>query len=229
MGASINPNAPPRGRVRPANKASWRVGALCFLGVLTCVPGARAEPAADRIVEVLEDVCISPATPEGMIEAGSKAAAAEGWKLLVDGPAPLPLMHNENGPKISFMSMWELPVPARGNANLAISIVCPEITGVRYSVCFIQAPADLPRGSLAQSLETKLGSLVTKDRSGRFRGSETWFLSEEKSRGDCGKQITLLHDERPSINNLRTLMFTDMTFPNDGNWNGPLAQTICRP
>jgi hypothetical protein len=119
------------------------VALISASALLTSFSALRAEPVADRIVRVLNDACISPATPEGMIDAGNKFAATEGWKLVDSGPAPLPMMHNDQGPKISFASRWAVGLPGGSQANLYISIVRPELPGVRHSICIIQPSADL--------------------------------------------------------------------------------------
>jgi hypothetical protein len=237
MPAPNEPHAPsrPPERGRSASEASRVVAAPRFLGTLILAQvflsfalAAFADPLGDRAVALFKEVCVAPVTPEGLIEAGNKAAAAEGWKLLMAAPTPLPFMHNENGPKISFTSMWDLALWEASRATLVVSIIRPELPGVKYSICFVQPNVDVLRGSLAQSVEQQFGSIIVKDTSGRFRDSQIWFISEEKARGNCGRTITIMHDESNSINNPRTLMFMDLAAPNDGNWNALLTQSACR-
>jgi hypothetical protein len=98
----------------------------------------RAQTAAERVVSVLDSVCVSPATPDDMMSASEKLAATGGWKLVASAPTPLPIMHNEDGPKLSFTSVWELDLLEGSRATLTVSIVRPAISGVKHSVCVIQ-------------------------------------------------------------------------------------------
>jgi hypothetical protein len=159
-----------------------RLFALLILSpLLLPISAVQAEPMEDRVVGLLQDVCISATTPEGMIDAGNKRAAAEGWKLLRSGPAPLPIMHNHDGPKVSFESAWAIELPDGLKADLWISIVRPEMPGVRHSICVIEPAPAIEAGALARTLEESFGSRIIRD----TRVSRKWFFDEETQRGNC--------------------------------------------
>ena len=195
--------------------------------LLAPTAGAHAEALTDRMVQLIEDVCIAPATAEAIVETGNRLAAAHGWTLRAAEPAPLPIMHNENGPKITFTSAWELAWPEGRRAGLFVSIIRPEMAGVKHSLCIVDVDTDLTGGSLERSVEQRLGARVIRDTSRRFHNTETWLFTDEKARGNCGRQITILYKEM-NKDKPQTLMFLDMAFPNDGNWVGIASQAACR-
>jgi hypothetical protein len=195
--------------------------ALSFALIAFYAVPLYAQPLPDRVAGLLKDVCVSPSTPEGMIEVGGKIAAIEGWKLLGAAPAPLPFMHNENGPRISFQSTWELSLSDGSQAHLSISIVRPELPGVRHSICLIEPASKIEPDILAQALEQSLGDVIVRD-TRQWTGSRKWFFAEERQRGNCGRQILLFERGQPS------LVYFDAAYPNDGNWNLLLSETVCR-
>ncbi|HKS63362.1 MAG TPA: hypothetical protein VJT13_16800 [Xanthobacteraceae bacterium] len=197
--------------------------AICaiLLLLLTIAGTARAEVVADRLVQVLNDACVSPTTPEGMIDAGNKIAAAEGWHLLRAQPAPMPFMHNENGPKMSFETVWEFGLPDGAKGGVWISILRPEKPGVKHSMCTVEHTAAIEPDILERALEQRLGALIVRDTK-KWSGSRHWFFTEERRRGNCGRMIALFERKPP------TLMYVDGVYPNDGNWIGPLTASTCR-
>jgi hypothetical protein len=215
--------APERGRsVRAANRVgvdtSYLMLVLSLILITFYAVPVQAQGAADRVARLLNDICISPPDSEGMIAAGEKIAAAEGWKLLRAEPAPLPFMHNEDGQKISFITAWEFPLTADHRGQLAISIIRPAIVGVRHSVCFVPV-GDIGAEAMAAALEQQFGSLIVKDT--RRSVSEKWFFAEERRRGNCGRQIILFNE------NSASLMYLDGAYPDDGNWTIFLNPAIC--
>jgi hypothetical protein len=186
---------------------------------------ACAETLPEKIVGLLKDVCVAPLTAEAMMAAGEKFAAAGNWKLMGSGPAPLPMMHNENGPKISFTSGWEVDFPEGVRLNVFLSIVRPEMPGVKHSICMIEPSVDFDGDALANSVEQIIGSDLTKDTSRRFREQDAWFFTPEKNRGNCGKSITVTHYLSHSRGKPKTLMFRDLAYPQD--W-GASAYTRCQ-
>src|SRR4051794_39998771 len=101
---------------------------LLCVQVLVCVNSvAGAEPPATELITLLKDLCVSPSEPEAMIGAGEQRAAASGWRLIKSGPMPLPMMHNENGPPMSFGNGWELDLSEGVHAQLMMSIVRPAL------------------------------------------------------------------------------------------------------
>ena len=197
--------------------------AICgiLLLLLTIAGTARAEVVADRLVQVLNDACVSPTTPEGMIDAGNRIAAAEGWELLRAEPAPMPMLHNYDGPKVSFASAWGLTLPDGSRAMVSMSILRPEQPGVRHSLCGIALAVEIEPEILARALEQRLGALIVRD-ARRWSGSRQWFFAEERRRGNCGRKIALFENNKPS------LMYIDGAYPNDGRWNAPLSDSMCR-
>jgi hypothetical protein len=182
---------------------------------------ARAETVADRVVQVLHDACVSPTTPEGMIDAGNRIAAAEVWTLVAAGPAPMPMMHNENGPKVSFASGWVFGLPDGSNERVWISIPRPEQPGAKHSVCGVSYPATVTPDVMQQTLERRLGTLIVQDTK-KWTGSRKWFFTENKQHGNCGRYVVLLEGRMPS------LMYLDGAYFNDGKWNAPLSDSMCR-
>ncbi|WP_456620780.1 MULTISPECIES: hypothetical protein [unclassified Bradyrhizobium] len=185
--------------------------AVAFMSAQILASGASAETLSDKMVATLESVCVAPASSEAMMAAGEKMAAAENWKLLRSGPAPMPIMHNENGPKMSFESVWDLD----GGASLYISIVRPEQVGLRYDICAIQPAARVNSEELAGAVARQFGSTLTKDTSGRYKNQEGWFFTQEKARGNCGKQVTFSGGSGQP----EALFFTNFAYPNDGQWD----------
>jgi hypothetical protein len=197
--------------------------------MLLTVGSAWSEPSAGKVVELLKDVCVAPATPEAMLEAGGKLASAAGWKLLRSEPTPLPMIHNEHGPKISFTSVWEVDLPEGQQVKLAVSILRPEIPGVKHSICLIQPKLDIERDGLTKAVEEQFGPVVTRDMSGRFRDGVYWHFTEEKAVENCGKQVVILdHRETPDWGT-RALIFTDFAYPDEPGWkNMWIGAAVCR-
>src|SRR5450631_3595231 len=81
----------------------------------------RAETLPEKLVAILKDVCLPPMSPEAMMAAGEKMAAAENWKLVRSGPAPIPVMHMENSARVSYESVWKVGGPDGSQAFLYIS------------------------------------------------------------------------------------------------------------
>jgi hypothetical protein len=189
--------------------------------LLSVAFAARAETVADRVVQVLHDACVSPTTPEGMIDAGNRIAAAEGWTLVAAGPAPMPMMHNENGPKVSFASGWVFGLPDGSKERVWISILRPEQPGVKHSVCVVSYPETVTPDVMQQALEQRLGALIVQDTK-KWNGSRQWFFAEERQRGNCGRTIALFENSKPS------LLYIDGAYPNDGKWIAPLTDSVCR-
>jgi hypothetical protein len=186
---------------------------------------ARAQTAAERVVSVLDSVCVSPATPDDMMSAGEKLAARDGWKLVASAPTPIPMMHNEDGPKVSFTSLWELDLSEGSRATLMVSIVRPAISGVRHSVCVIE-PAVAVEG-LSAAVERQFGRVLRKDTSGRYVDSQSWFFAQGVSVGDCGKQITVLFHQHESRGKPETVVYSDYAYPNDAEWKHAFRGTRC--
>jgi hypothetical protein len=180
-----------------------------------------AESPADRIVRVLSEACVAPATPEGMLDAGNRIALAEGWTLLHAEPAPMPMMHNEHGPKISFESAWEFRLPDGSKGRVSISILRPEQTAVKHNVCALSYPISVTADAIQQTLEHRLSALVVKDTK-QWSGSRRWFFAAERQHGNCGRTITLFERNEP------VLLYVDGVYPNNGQWSAPLSQSICR-
>jgi len=176
---------------------------------------ASAETLPDKVVSLLKDICVTPTSSEEKIAAGEKNAAKENWKLLRSEPAPMPFMHNENGVKNSFMTAWEFDLPEGSQGQLYISVLRPEPSDFRYTLCLIQPAVDVDAEDVSRSIDRQFGSIVTKDTSGRFRYQKDWFFTEEKSRGNCGKRIFLPLNLVNDRGKPKTLMFTDFVYPTD--------------
>ena len=187
---------------------------------------ACAATLSEVAVSVLKDVCVAPASPEGLMAAGEERAKEENWKLLKSGLGPMPFMHNENGVKNSYWSAWEFDVPQGAKARLSISILRPEQPGVRHTVCIVEPTIDIDGDDLAQSIDRQFGSLVTKD-AGGSTDSKSWSFTEEKSRGNCGKKIFLLRVPSLDSSKLKALLFTDWAYPSDGPWAELAKLTRC--
>jgi len=67
---------------------------------------AIAQTPPEKVVSILNEVCVAPNSSEAVMAAGEKTAAQEKWELIRSGPAPTPFLHNENGAKNSFNSAW---------------------------------------------------------------------------------------------------------------------------
>jgi hypothetical protein len=186
---------------------------------------ASAETLPDKVVSLLKDVCVAPTSSEEKIAAGEKTAVKENWKLFRSGPAPMPFMHNENGVKNSFYSIWEFDLPEGSQGQLYISVLRPEPSDFRYTLCLIQPATDMDAEDLSRSIDNQFGSIVTKDTSGRFRDQKDWFFTEEKSRGNCGKRIFLSLHQTSDRGKPKTLAFTDFVYPTDS----PMAKSTRCP
>lgn len=200
---------------------------VAMLAVFASVSAVSAETLAGRVVTLLNDVCVKPANPEAMVAAGDRLAAAEGWKVVQSGATPMPMLHHENGAKVSYTKTWDIGLSEGARLHLGVSILRPEMPGVKYSLCAAQPSVDIDRDSLRHAIDGQFGSIVTKDMSGRFTASESWFFAEEKARGNCGKQITVLLNQISSRGKPKALIFTDFAFPNNGEWSGILSSTKC--
>jgi hypothetical protein len=176
---------------------------------------ASAETLPDRAVSLLKDVCVAPTSSEEKMAAGEKIAVKENWKLFRSGPAPMLLQHNENGVRDSFENIWEFDLPEGQQAHFYISVLRPEPPDRKYTVCLIQPAIDMDAEDISRSIDRQLGSIVTKDTSGRFKNQMDWFFTEEKSRGNCGKEIYLSLNQSSNYGKPKTLIFTDFIFSGD--------------
>jgi hypothetical protein len=176
---------------------------------------ASAETLPDKVASLLKDICVAPTSSEEKMAAAEKNAVKENWKLLRSEPAPMPMMHNENGVKNSFVSGWEFDLPEGQQGQLYISLLRPEPSDFRYTVCIVQAAVDVDAEDISQSIDRQFGSIVTKDTSGRFRDQKDWFFTEEKSRGNCGKRIFLPLNQTSDRGKPKTLAFIDFVYPTD--------------
>jgi hypothetical protein len=165
---------------------------------------ASAETLPEKMASLLQDVCVSPASSEARMAAGEKAAATENWKVIRSGPAPIVMMHNENGAKIAFENFWDLD-----GLKFYVSIVRPEMPGFRYDVCMVHSDG-IDEDDLTQAIDHKFGSAVTSDK--RYRNQRGWFFADEKARGNCGKRIYL---SRSIPSETPALVFQDIVFPNE--------------
>ena len=133
----------------------------------------------------------------------------------------MPMLHNYNGPKDSFASMWRFTLPDGSPAAVAMSILRPEQPGVKHSICVVAPTASIEPDTLARAVEQRFGALIVKDTK-KWSGSRQWFFAEERQRGNCGRKIALFENDKPS------LMYIDGAYPNDGKWNAPLTDSMCR-
>ena len=188
---------------------------------------ASAETPFDKIVSVFNEVCVAPASSEGRMVAGETNAAKENWKLIRSEPAPMPFMHNENGPKNSFVSGWQFDVPGGSQASLYVSILRPEQPGVRYDICLVQPATDFDVDDLTLAIDRQFGPTLAKDTSGRFKSQESWFFAEERAKGNCGKQVFFSLNQSSNRGKPKTLVFTDFAYPNDSQWDAMAKSTRC--
>ncbi|HEV7410852.1 MAG TPA: hypothetical protein VGO01_20390 [Bradyrhizobium sp.] len=188
---------------------------------------ASAETLPDKVVSTLKDICVSPTSSEEKMAAGEKNTVKENWKLFRSGPAPMLLQHNENGVKDSFENIWEFDLPEGQRAHLYIAALRPEPPDRKYTVCLIQPAIDMDADDLSRSIDRQFGSTVIKDTSGRFRGQRSWFFTEEKSKGNCGKQIYFSLNQFSNNGQPKTLVFTDFVYPSDKKWDAMANPTRC--
>ena len=145
--------------------------------------------------------------------AGEKMALRENWKLIGSQATPIPFMHNENGPKDSFMSAWEFNLPGGSPARLYVSVLRRETPDFKFTACLVQPTVDIGIDDLTQSIDRQFGSSVTKDISGRFKDAKKWFFTAEKSRGNCGKEIVIFLHQLSEHGKPKDLMFSDIVYP----------------
>src|SRR5262245_19891660 len=129
-----------------------------LIAILASVSAVAADSLPERVVQLFKEICIAPDTPEAMMAAGERLAAADGWRLIKSGRGPIPMMHNENGPPDSILSLWELDLAPVSNVRFAISIVGPQIRDLRYDFCLIQFPVRDLDESLGPEVERQFGS-----------------------------------------------------------------------
>jgi len=174
---------------------------------------ATAQTPSAKAVSILNEVCVAPTSSEERMAAGEKTALKENWKLIRSEAAPTPFLHNENGARDSFISAWEFNLPGGSRARLFVSVLRRETPDFKYTVCLIQPGVDLDSDDLTQSIDRQFGLSVTKDISGRFKDEKKWFFTAEKSRGNCGKEITILLHQLTEHGKPKDLMFTDVVYP----------------
>ncbi|MEA2822062.1 MAG: hypothetical protein QOJ86_4066 [Bradyrhizobium sp.] len=186
-----------------------------LLSGLMSVSVASAATLPEQIVSIIKEVCAAPISPEAMLTAGEKMAAAENWKLLRSEPAPIPFMHNENGAKKSFVSVWEFGLVDASQATLAISIVRPELPEIKkYNFCAVQPTIDIDGDELARTVNRRLGSIVTREARDPFINQMRWFFTEEMAKGNCGKQLVLFLNQQSSLGVPKSLAVIDQDYPN---------------
>jgi hypothetical protein len=193
--------------------------AVTLLSTQILASAVAAETLSEKMVATLKEVCVAQTSSEAMMAAGEKTAAAENWKLLRSGPTPRPFVHNENGPKESFGSAWDLGA----GASLYISILRPEQPGAKYDICLVKPALQVDGDDLTRAIDRQFGATLTKDTSGRFKNQQTWFFAKEKAQGNCGKQIIF----SSSRGQPETLSFTDFAYPNDSQWDAIAKLTRC--
>jgi hypothetical protein len=188
--------------------------AMCFWGTLLSglmsVSVASAVTLPEQVVSIINEVCAAPISSEAMRAAGEKMAAAENWKLLRSEPVPIPFMHNENGEKRSFLSAWEFGLVDGSQATLAISIVHPELPEIKkYNFCGVELAINIDGDELAQTVNRRLGSILTREARDPFINEKRWFFMEEMAKGNCGKQLLLSSRGSP-----KSLVIIDQDYPN---------------
>ncbi|HEX2727729.1 MAG TPA: hypothetical protein VHN20_18045 [Beijerinckiaceae bacterium] len=229
----------------------FRAHILTALMVLSASASAAAEPGADHVVALFKDVCISPATPAEMMSVGEKTAAASGWKVVRSGPAPIPMLHNENGPELALISGWVADLAGAPGSHVFISIVGPELPDLKYTFCMVRPSADFTREDLVSALEVRVGSLLSRvelereareDRpsagtsAGRVPAPafarppkegwhEAWVFNDEIKDGLCGKKVTFSRSHSPPEGMVTMLLFTEFDAP--ANYAGSTAATRC--
>jgi hypothetical protein len=178
------------------------------------ITACHAQPLAEQVVALFKETCADPATPEAMIAAGEKSAVAGKWRLIWSGPAPVPMLHMGNSPKISYAVQWELAFLDMPGSTLSMSIVRPPSEDVRkFSVCVMQPATEMGANVLAEQIEQQFGSSVTKDVSGRYRDEIQWFFTNEKTAGNCGRTIGEFLNQMNDHGTPTTLMFEDIEIP----------------
>ncbi|HEY7384747.1 MAG TPA: hypothetical protein VH743_13850 [Beijerinckiaceae bacterium] len=212
---------------------------LAALILLSTSATASAELLSDHVVGLFKDVCVSPATPPEMMSSGEKAAAALGWKLVQSGPAPIPALHNENGPELAHVSGWAADLPGAPGSHVFISILGPELPDLKYSFCMIRPSADFRREDLVSAVELQMGSLLSRlelkrdaredrPRDGTSAGrvpapafvrqpngawDEVWVFKDELKHGLCGKKATFTRSHIPPEGMVTMLLFTEFDAP----------------
>ncbi|QIO31380.1 hypothetical protein [Bradyrhizobium sp. 1(2017)] len=202
-----------------------RIEAAIVISAQILATVANAQTLSEKAVSMLNEVCIAPSSSEGKVAAAERHAAKENWKLVRSEAAPMPFMHNENGVKNSFVTAWDFNLPGGSRAHLYISVLRPEPSDFRYTVCLIQPDIDLDSDDLARSIDRQFGSAVAEDMSGRFTDQKSWFFAAEKSKGNCGKQIYFSLNRSSNRGKPKTLIFTDFVYPNDS----PIAKSTWCP
>lgn len=187
---------------------------------------AHADTLSDAVVSVFDEVCVAPSSSGGRVTAAERRASERGWKLLRSEPAPMPMIHNENGPKNSHMSAWKLNFTAGAKANLFISALASEKPDLRHTVCIVQPTVMIEAKEMSKSIERQFGSRITPDMPTRFN-DPIWFLAEDRARGNCGKQISFSLNESHDRGKPKPLLFTDFAYPSDGHWAALVQTTKC--
>jgi hypothetical protein len=170
---------------------------------------ASAQTPLEKVIAVFDRVCVAPASSEARVAAAIQHAGDEHWKLFRSEAAPMPMMHNENGQKNSFVRAWDFDLPGGASAKLYVSTLLTEQPDFKYTVCMIHPGIDLDSDDLNRSIERQFGSDIEPERPGRYVSQKIWYFVAEKSRGNCGKQVWL------DRGNPKFLAFTDFVFPKD--------------
>lgn len=191
--------------------------------LLPSLSAVHAESVQEAVVGLFKEVCLDPISPEEMLAVAQNTASARGWRLIKLERASIPMMHQENGPPISFFIAWEFDLPNASNVRLMASVVGPEVPDFRFNICGLLVPISQFQLEISNQLDTRIGSALS-----RKTGSRWVFSRPNVDSQDCRETVSVsdLDWMEPKST---ALQFQDLSRLIEGKWRAALPEKWCQP
>jgi hypothetical protein len=198
--------------------------AVCSAAIAGGVPaGACANSAvASAIAKLLDEVCVSAANAEEIISSAEKLGQRPGWKVLAARPAPMSMMHNENGPNVSYAIVVEGQPIDDVTIQLFASILRPEIPGMIYNICSVEPSKQVEEMDLRNAIDGRFAARFERTSFNRKTDYDQWVIPTEETSGRCERKLTVLHWQMSSRGKPRTMTYTHFALPSGDK--SPMAQ-----
>ena len=176
--------------------------------VVLWVSVTRADSVAQRAVDIVTTVCISPIVPNDVVATSEQLATKFGWSLDAARSGRRPGVGSQAHPvsrPISLNRIWKIDEP-EFQGTLNIRTIGPEYPGQRLTMCSLSAAGRLYEDFIAQ-VRNAFGFGPGKAEQEADRSSTSWPLSgDPKSPDDGFKFITV------ATRNWSAGWFTDFGF-----------------
>lgn len=188
--------------------------ALALLASLFSV--VRAESVQEAVVTLFREVCVAPATPDSMLDAGERAASERKWKLDTGKSGRMPFMLmgqvDPSGAPLWVVNIWTGALASAEEASLSVWIVGPENPDVVHSLCSVDVSGEHVASTVGE-LEAQLRGELLRTRA---PGQPEWFISRDgKTIESCGKTISI---SSYAPHTTTSLTFLDIKFPDTEKW-----------